>query len=305
MTAILQTAPDEGKKIKFAFEFKILSFRRRFKWLPRPDLLLMSSDDPNPKTQHTSHSTPTTMSSSSEPNSAPQQQQQHRMRKPPFADWPTIKILTPPQGKWSVTCIYDLIHKRSLVGRFSPKYDEWCFTYCSQTVSGRIHGREPNCRSLCIRKVFPHEIKNILSFKRHEAVGVDGKAKYPLPSEGQSDNLPRLLGGTPKEDSHQNAPSTSTRYWDEGWYLWTGNGRWVGQQKTEQMMLDLAKQQVLDNIRTDRKELWQEYQKQNINTQNGDEQPLPGAQWWGPLVPPKTFEDAGYVDSTIPYIFTC
>ena len=29
---------------------------------------------------------------------APRQQQQQGARKPPFADWPTIKILTPPQG---------------------------------------------------------------------------------------------------------------------------------------------------------------------------------------------------------------
>jgi len=27
------------------------------------------------------------------------QQQQKQVRKPPFADWPTIKILIPPQGE--------------------------------------------------------------------------------------------------------------------------------------------------------------------------------------------------------------
>jgi hypothetical protein len=46
-------------------------------------------------------SSTTMSSSSSQPNSASQQQQQQRVRKPPFADWPTIKILTPPQGKSS------------------------------------------------------------------------------------------------------------------------------------------------------------------------------------------------------------
>jgi hypothetical protein len=42
--------------------------------------------------------------SSSEQSSASsqQQQQQQRVRKPPFADWPTIKILTPPQGKFYI-----------------------------------------------------------------------------------------------------------------------------------------------------------------------------------------------------------
>jgi hypothetical protein len=137
-------------------------------------------------------------------------------------------------------------------------------------------------------------------------VGPDGKAKYPLPSEGQADNLPRLLGGTPKDDSEKDdsevrqAPSSLTRYWDEGYYLWTGKGRWAGQQKTEHMMLDLPQQQVLNKLRENQKELWQEYQeqlKENAN-QRGDEQALPEVQWWGPLVTPKTLEDAGYIFST-------
>jgi hypothetical protein len=128
-------------------------------------------------------------------------------------------------------------------------------------------------------------------------VGQDGKAKYPLPTEGQADNLPRILGGSPKDDSEdrQNASSSSTRYWDEGLYLWTGKGRWAGQQKTEQMMLDLPKQQLLEKLRENRKEIWQEYQeqlKQSVNRQ-GDEPNLPEVQWWGPLVLPKTLEDAG------------
>ena len=139
-----------------------------------------------------------------------------------------------------------------------------------------------------------------MSFKRHEVLGPNGKAKYPLPSEGQADNLPRLLGGTTKDnpEDHEDAPSASTSYWDEGWYLWTGKGRWVGQQKTEQMMLDLPKQQVLDKLRENRKELWQDYQEQlnqNANRQSEEHLPSPGAQWWGPLVPPKTLEDAGYI----------
>ncbi|KAF8967927.1 hypothetical protein BDZ97DRAFT_1916500 [Flammula alnicola] len=209
------------------------------------------------------------------PAPSPQQQQQPRVRKPPFADWPTIKILTPPQG------------------RFSPKVDEWCFTYCSQTVSGRIHSKEPECHSVCLRKVFPHEVRNILSFKRHQSVGPDGKAKYPLPAEGQSANLPRMLGGLPKDDSEDRpkAPSaTPTKFWDEGWYLWTGKGQWAFLQKTEKMMFDLQNQQQLDMVRESRKEVWHDYQeqlKQNAGEQ-GERVPPIGAQWWGPIVPPKS-----------------
>lgn len=148
--------------------------------------------------------------------------------------------------------------------------------------------------------MFPHEVKNILSFKRHDSVGLDGKAKYPLPSEGQAGNLPRLLGGAPKDDSQDQrsvpASSTTTKYWEEGWYLWTGKGRWASQQKTEQMMLDLPRQQVLEKLREDRKELWEEYQDQ-LKQVDPQEDGIPPAeiQWWGPLLPPKTLEDAGCV----------
>jgi hypothetical protein len=227
--------------------------------------------------------------SSSEQTPAPsqQQQQQPRVRKPPFADWPTIKILTPPQG------------------RFSPKIDEWCFTYCTQNVSGRIHGKEPNCHSMCLRKVFPHEVRNVLAFKRHSTVGPDGKAKYPLPAEGQPDNLPRLLGGS-KDDSeeHSSKPTTAPpKYWDEGWYLWTAKGRWAVVQKTEKMMLDLQHQQQLEQVRQSRKEIWQDYQeqlKQHVGDQSGGRPPPQAAPWWGPIVPPKTVQDTSALSLLVP-----
>ncbi|KAF8176515.1 hypothetical protein BJ912DRAFT_884522 [Pholiota molesta] len=218
-------------------------------------------------------------------SSSPQQQQQPRIHKPPFADWPTIKILTPPQGP------------------FLPKVDEWCFTYCSQTVSGRINRREPNCHTLCIRKVFPHEVRNILAFKRHHSVGPDGKATYPLPAEGQPTNIPRILGGQPKDDS-EDAPKPSsppTKYWDEGWYLWSGQGRWSFLQKTEKMMLDLQSQQQVDAVRESRKELWHDYQeklKQNPGQQT--KSPPLATQWWAPIVPPKSISDATSSSLLIP-----
>lgn len=179
-------------------------------------------------------------------------------------------------------------------GRFSPKVDEWCFTYCSQTVSGRIHNKEPNCHSICLRKVFPHEVRNVLSFKRHNNLGPDGKARYPLPSEGQSTNIPRYLGGSPKEAAEDQLPTPlpSTKFWDEGWYLWTGKGRWAVVEKTENMMLDFQHQQQVDTIRQKRKEVWQTYQdqlKQNVGTQPGDGKAPP---WWrGHVVLPKVQQD--------------
>ncbi|KAH9485036.1 hypothetical protein JR316_0001940 [Psilocybe cubensis] len=227
--------------------------------------------------------------STSEQTPAPsqQQQQQQRVRKPPFADWPTIKILTPPQG------------------RFSPKTDEWCFTYCSQSVSGRFHGKEPSCRSVCLRRVFPHEVRNILSFHRHNEVGPDGKAKYPLPVEGQPSNLPRILGGTPKNDSDDQPSSTSAspiKHWDEGWYVWTGKGKWTVLQKTEEMMLDFQRQRQLEQIRQKRKDMWLEQQdqmKQNGGELVGEQRPR-GPPWWTPLVPPKSVEDTSSLSLLVP-----
>jgi len=201
-----------------------------------------------------------------------------RTRKPPLADWPTIKILTPPKG------------------RFSLQTDEWCLTYCSQSVTGRIHSKEPFCRSICIRKIFPHEVKNIVAFKSHRNVGTDGKAMYPLPSEGQPPNVPRYLGGSPAEDDDDDIfPKKSidgVKTWDEGWYLWTSDSRLAIHEKTDMMLMDLDQQRRLAEHMDQRREVWQDYQDhlQKVpSNQNGDETQKNGqpSRWWGPIVPPR------------------
>lgn len=147
---------------------------------------------------------------------------------------------------------------------------------------------------MCIRKVFPHEVRNILSFRRHHSVGPDGKALYPLPAEGQAENLPRALGGKAHDDSeeaHSTRSSPPTKFWDEGWYFWTGRGREAFLQKMEKMMLDLPNQQQLDHIRDGRKELWHDYQQQ---IRQNPHHPAP-APWWAPIVAPKSISDAKYV----------
>ncbi|TFK74034.1 hypothetical protein BDN72DRAFT_834042 [Pluteus cervinus] len=203
----------------------------------------------------------------------PTQQQQQVPRKPPFSDWPTIKILTPPQG------------------RFSKKTDEWCFTYCSQNVNGRIYGKEPFCRSICIRKVFPHEIKNVMTFKSHKVVGPDGRAKYRLPAEGQPSNIPRILGGKPPDDSDkpQSTSNEETKYWDEGWYLWTSKSRWGLHEKTDAMLMDLEHQQRVIAQKEQRREVWQDYQDHVAKgTLDAGDQ----SKWWGPIVPLRPAPDS-------------
>ncbi|KAF9447185.1 hypothetical protein P691DRAFT_802873 [Macrolepiota fuliginosa MF-IS2] len=204
-----------------------------------------------------------------------QQQQQKQARKPPFADWPTIKILTPPQGQ------------------FSLKADEWCVTYCSQTVTGRIHGKEPYCRSLCVRKVFPHEVRNVIAFKKHKKLDSTGKAPYPLPAEGQAVNLPRILGGKPPEDpedlDYMPHPAEPPKTWDEGLYLWTGKGRLAAHEKIDSMSLDFERQRRMAAMREKRREVWQDYQdslrQPNRNAQNED------VRLWVPNVPPRPLPD--------------
>ncbi|EKM53453.1 uncharacterized protein PHACADRAFT_259849 [Phanerochaete carnosa HHB-10118-sp] len=106
--------------------------------------------------------------------------------KRPNQDWfywnklPSIRILIPPKGAHSY------------------KTDERCFTYCSQSARGRAQGQEPWCRSICIRKVFPHEVRKVMRIVESTPQGlmekeVEGDTRVPLPPEGQ--RLPSWLTG--------------------------------------------------------------------------------------------------------------
>ncbi|KAF9268690.1 hypothetical protein L218DRAFT_917658 [Marasmius fiardii PR-910] len=186
------------------------------------------------------------MSSKHEPNT------KKEIRKPAFAYFPGIKIYNPPQGP------------------FSPKTDEWCITYCTQSVGGRVHRKLPDCRSICIRKVFPHEVRNIISFKQHQEIGPDGKAKYPLPPEGQPANIPRFLGGKQPEvideddgdfDPRQKPSPPQTRYWDEGWYVWSTSTYHSMVRKLVSMSMDFENVRRHEEMREKDRVRWIEYQQ--------------------------------------------
>ncbi|KAF9075577.1 hypothetical protein BDP27DRAFT_1315302 [Rhodocollybia butyracea] len=197
-------------------------------------------------------------------SSSQSKQQQGQPRHPAFTHWPTIKIFMPPQG------------------RFSPSADEWCFTYCNQSVTGRIHGTPPECSTICIRKVFPHEVQNILSFKRHSNVQMekdkDGnmKAKYPLPLEGQAAHVPRILGGKKvatanvEDSSPEKKPvpfppnldpkNPDTRFWNTGYYLFSSSNVYGTLEHLSSMHLDVSKLAARQTRREKTKQEWLEYQ---------------------------------------------
>ncbi|KIK60281.1 hypothetical protein GYMLUDRAFT_73751 [Collybiopsis luxurians FD-317 M1] len=192
------------------------------------------------------------MSSSSQ--STQGQGQRRQQRGPAFATWPTVKVFMPPQG------------------RFSPKTDEWCFTYCTQSVTGRIHSTPPSCSTVCIRKVFPHEVKNILSFKTHSFVDNQGKAKYVLPPEGQSEHVPKIFGGTRGKDvvgdgedradssSSKSPANPETRYWDTGYYLFSTSSVFGTVEHYVSMNQDLSKLASTQKRQDRIKREWLEYQ---------------------------------------------
>jgi hypothetical protein len=170
-------------------------------------------------------------------------------------------------------------------------------TFCSQSIGGRVHSKEPKCRSICLRKVFPHEVRNVISFKKHENVGPDGKAEFPLPKEGQPINLPRLLGGASNIDSEGRPKPAPTKYWDEGWYLWTGQSRWTIFKEIDMMMKDLEEQKQAELKLERRKEVWHDYQEHLKRGLSGVAEQQ--SQFWGPIVPPRPYPDTRYVSDLL------
>ncbi|KAJ7668536.1 hypothetical protein DFH06DRAFT_1084661 [Mycena polygramma] len=192
--------------------------------------------------------------------------QQQTARTVVFSSFPTIKVIEPPKGT------------------FSTRNDQWCLTYCSQNVSGRIHQKPPWCRSVCLRKVFSHEVRNILQFKSHKDMGPDGKARYPLPSEGQPLHLPRYLGGKSTDDpEHDRKSPEDTKYWDEGWYFWKTSNYLGVYSSISQMQHNLESQVRLDSVKNAKRQLWKEYQE---FLRSGKPRTLEN-KWLGPVIPPN------------------
>ncbi|EPQ55041.1 hypothetical protein GLOTRDRAFT_41709 [Gloeophyllum trabeum ATCC 11539] len=145
-----------------------------------------------------------------------------------FSMLPNIYVLRPPQGK----------HSR--------KTDERCFIYCAQSVVGRVNRQTPRCRSLCLRKVFVHEVYKAVAVReaegRREVIPV--KAQIPLPQEGQD---PAAFFWPVGDDDDEGAGAGTgkgreARCWDAGWYLWYSRNPWAARERINVMAMPLPVQ---------------------------------------------------------------
>lgn len=132
--------------------------------------------------------------------------------------------------------------------------DERCFTYCSQTIRGRLERTEPYCRSICLRRVFAHEVQKILA--THDGQQQTVQTKYPLPPEGQrTPSLTELLTGQPADEEDKSQPAEA-RHWDEGYYFWASKSRWAAQERMDLMMCDLEHQTEWQRYKDEMNEQW-------------------------------------------------
>lgn len=92
--------------------------------------------------------------------------------------------------------------------------DEMCLTYSFQTARGRSQNHEPKTYSICLRKVYPHEVTDYLLGK---GWGTQQTNNIPLPPEGQ----PVQERYLDESEESTKTDEDETRYWEQGWYLWT------------------------------------------------------------------------------------
>lgn len=124
----------------------------------------------------------------------------------------------------------------------------------------------------------------------HLQTGPDGVAKYPLPATGQTDNLPRILGGRRRPGPDEEPlPPAEPKYWKEGWYVMVDTNVEGSERQFISAKLNLQQQQRNELWHAGHKELWEEYQ---TYLRQHPEGPQPGPdnsthKFWGPNAPTK------------------
>ncbi|EIN06489.1 hypothetical protein PUNSTDRAFT_105508 [Punctularia strigosozonata HHB-11173 SS5] len=178
---------------------------------------------------------------------------------------PSIYILKPPKPQ------------------YSPHADERCITYCSQSIRGRTEQKEPWCRSICIRRVFEHEVRRVLTtytFPMGKAMpnnAATEELKIPLPPEGQDPSavlegtvIGRLAHGLDDgdfgDDEHAHIPARlasstgdkppETKYWKAGWYIWASKSKWAALERMDKMSMPLQSEHDWECYKLRRNEEW-------------------------------------------------
>ncbi|GJJ08456.1 hypothetical protein Clacol_002674 [Clathrus columnatus] len=126
------------------------------------------------------------------------------------------------------------LFKRGLAWN-SPQVDERCFIYCKQTSRGRARIENPECRTICFRKIFGHEVSDG-SYDTANDVNATLKPRRPIPLPGEGQHPDAVSDGEVEENE-------KTQNWKEGLYIWTAKGgRWITHEKVDTMVLPLTEQ---------------------------------------------------------------
>lgn len=150
-------------------------------------------------------------------------------------------------------------------GKVPDKMDEICFTYSFQTARGRTQNHDPKTYSICLRKIYPHEVTDYLLGKGWRT---QQTSNIPLPPEGQPAQEPYL-----DEPESSLKPDEETRYWEQGWYLWTTSSNKNAVEKLLLMSQSLKSQDryLQDKLRRENEEqnekMWTEQLRGRIRVE--------------------------------------
>lgn len=181
---------------------------------------------------------------------------------PSFVDRiPSIRLSVPPRGVFQSHSFSST--SSMTTGRFSPATSERCFTYCSQSHFGRAHGNEPKCYTLCLRRIFNHEVNRVLTNVNYGPIikSPAVSANIPLPPEANTTLRQYISDSAHAEDSDDSAPSSHTttsqhpenhRHWQENYYVWLSRSRQAASEHMSHMKRDLFQQSAYEHS----KALW-------------------------------------------------
>ncbi len=180
--------------------------------------------------------------------------------EPSFVDRiPSIRLSVPRRGEFYSHSVSRTRTSLITAGRHSPATSERCITYFSQSHVGRAHGNEPKCYTLCLRRVFNHEVNRVLTNVDYgpavESPTVS--ANIPLPPEANT-TLGQYISDSPgAEASDGSAPSSraatsehpenSHRHWQEGYYVWLSHSRQAASEHMSHMKRDLFQQTAYEH----------------------------------------------------------